>query len=64
MGINNLITFNMHMSSSTTSTFFKNIWLHNSTILYYHIISSYHAIDLHLHIKFHEIYYQIIAYHI
>ncbi len=58
-GINNLITFNMHMSSSTTSTVFKNIWLHNSTILYYHIISSYHAMDLHLHIKFHEICYHI-----
>lgn len=61
LGINNLITFNMHMSSSTTSTFFKNIWLHDSTILYYHIISSYHAMDLHLHIKIHEIYCHIIA---
>lgn len=61
-GINNLITFNMHMSSSTTSTLFKNIWSHDSTILYYHIISSYHdAMDLHLRIKFHEIHYHIIA---
>jgi hypothetical protein len=56
-----LITFNMHMSSSTTSTFLKNLWLHDSTILYYHIISSYHVMDHHLRVKFHEIYYRIIA---
>jgi hypothetical protein len=61
MGINNLITFNMHMSSSTTSTFFKSIQLHHSTILYYRIIPSYHAMDLHLRIKIHEIYHHIIA---
>jgi len=61
MGINNLISFNMHMSSSTTSTFFQK---HFIAQFHHIILSHYIFIPCYGSSPMYQISWNILSYHI